>query len=107
VSPRFAPGDRVRVAERDVAGHVRTPRYIRGKRGVIERVCGAFRNPEQLAYGKWDGPAIPLYRVRFALGDVWPGYGATRDAGDTLGTLDILDMLDVELYEHWLEAEPA
>jgi nitrile hydratase len=95
VNPRFAPGDRVRVAERDVAGHVRTPRYIRGKRGIVERICGAFRNPEALAYGIWDGPAVPLYRVRFALHDVWPATQATRDT------------LDVELYEHWLERDPA
>ncbi len=90
---RFAAGDRVRVAERDVAGHVRTPRYIRGKRGVVERVCGAFRNPEQLAYGIWDGPNVPLYRVRFAQAEVWPA--AECD----------LDTLDVELYEHWLERD--
>jgi len=94
MSPRFAPGDRVRVAEREVAGHVRTPLYIRGKPGVIERICGAFRNPEQLAYGEWDGPAVPLYRVRFQLGDVWPSAEATRDT------------LDVEIYEHWLSSEP-
>jgi len=95
VSPRFAPGDRVRVARREVAGHVRTPRYIRGKSGVIERVCGAFRNPERLAYGEWDGPALPLYRVRFALHDVWPSVEAPHDT------------LDVELYENWLEPESA
>ena len=48
---RFAPGDSVRVADRNVEGHVRTPRYVRGKRGIVERICGAFRNPEQLARG--------------------------------------------------------
>ncbi len=48
----FAAGDAVRVIERVATGHTRTPRYIRGKRGVVERVCGAFRNPEELAYGR-------------------------------------------------------
>ena len=67
-------------------------RYIRGKRGVVERICGAFRNPEQLAYGRWDGPTLPLYRVRFAQRDVWPDYGGAEG-----------DSVDVELYEHWLE----
>ena len=90
--PRFAAGDPVRVRELDVRGHVRTPRYIRGKRGVVERICGAFRNPEQLAYGRWDGPTLPLYRVRFAQRDVWPDYGGAEG-----------DSVDVELYEHWLE----
>jgi nitrile hydratase len=92
---RFVPGDRVRVAQREVTGHVRTPGYIRGKRGVVERICGAFRNPEQLAYGVWDGPVVPLYRIRFAQADVWP---AAESA---------LDTLDVEIYEHWLERDDA
>ncbi len=93
MTPRFAPGDAVRVSERDQAGHVRTPRYIRGKRGIVERICGAFRNPEQLAYGVWDGPAVALYRVRFQLNELWPTEPASRDS------------VDVEIYEHWLEPE--
>ena len=55
-------------------GHVRTPFYIRGKRGVIERLCGAFANPEELAYARPGLPAQPLYRVRFLQRDVWPDY---------------------------------
>ena len=77
----------------DGPGHVRTPAYVRGKRGWIERVHGEFRNPEELAYGRTGEPKQVLYRIRFAQKDVWPGY--TGPAGDTL---------DVELYEHWLEA---
>ena len=49
VSARYAAGRPVRVARATAAGHVRTPRYVRGKRGVVERICGAFRNPEELA----------------------------------------------------------
>jgi len=94
-SARFAPGDRVRVARRDVPGHVRTPRYIRGKHGMVERLCGAFRNPEQLAYGIWDGPLVPLYRVRFAQAEVWPSAESA------------LDTVDVEIFEHWLERDDA
>jgi len=89
---RFAPGDSVRVADRNVEGHVRTPRYVRGKRGIVERICGAFRNPEQLARGDYSGAPRPLYRVRFVLLDLWPQYGG-------LAT----DTVDVEIYEHWLE----
>ena len=92
MSPRFHPGAPVRVRELDKPGHVRTPRYVRGKRGVIERLCGAFRNPEELAYGKWDGLLVPLYRVRFAQSDLWPEYAGGE-----------CDTVDVELYEHWLE----
>ena len=91
MTARFAPGGAVRVADRDHAGHTRTPRYVRGKRGVVERVCGAFGNPEELARGRRGGAPVVLYRVRFDSSEVWPEYGAPRG-----------DSIDVELYEHWL-----
>jgi nitrile hydratase len=72
-------------------GHCRTPRYIRGKTGTIERCCGSFQNPEDLAYGNRATAPLPLYRVRFAQRDIWSEYAG---AG--------ADTLDVELYEHWL-----
>jgi nitrile hydratase subunit beta len=91
---RFDVGDKVRVKQVDPPGHRRTPYYIRGKRGVIERVCGAFPNPEELAYGFDGKPARVLYRVRFAQRDVWPRYlGPSHDS------------IDMEIYEHWLEPE--
>jgi nitrile hydratase len=92
---RYATGDRVAVRRGNPPGHVRTPFYIRGKQGVVERVCGPFRNPEELAYGRSGEPKQVLYRVRFGLATVWPDY-----AGPTADTIDI------ELYEHWLEAAP-
>ena len=54
-APRFAPGrcgSGCTNASRP--GHVRTPWYCRGKTGEVERICGRFRNPEQLAYGDGD-----------------------------------------------------
>jgi nitrile hydratase len=92
MSGRFAPGARVRVRRAYPPGHLRTPYYIRGRTGVVERLCGAFRNPEELAFGRNGEPAQPLYRVRFAQREVWPDYAGESD-----------DTLDVELYEHWLE----
>lgn len=89
---RFAAGARVKVRRAYPPGHLRTPYYIRGKVGVIERQCGAFRNPEELAFGRSGEPKQPLYRVRFVQREVWPDY-----AGPTHDTIDI------ELYEHWLE----
>jgi len=94
IEPRFRPGARVMVDARDVPGHNRTPRYIRGKHGTVERICGAFGDPEDLARGVLDGPRVTLYRVRFAQAEVWPGYPGAPD-----------DTLDVELYEHWLAGE--
>jgi len=91
---RFAVGDLVRVDARATSCHVRTPRYVHGKAGVIERICGEFRNPEELAYGRYDGALVSLYRVRFAHQDLWPGDRETS-----------LDTVDVEIYEHWLAPE--
>ena len=93
-APRFRPGDRVTVREAYPIGHVRTPFYIRGKQGEIERLCGAFPNPEELAYARTGQPAQPLYRVRFLQRDVWPDYGGPPR-----------DVVEVEIYQHWLEAE--
>jgi len=90
--PRFRPGDEVRVRHEEVSGHVRTPSYIRGRCGVVERLCGAFANPEDLAYGRPGLPPRPLYRVRFLHRDVWPDYDGHCE-----------DTLDVEVFEHWLE----
>ncbi len=87
----FHPGDRVRVIRTHPPGHRRTPYYIRGKVGEIERVCGAHPNPEELAYG-FDGlPAKVLYRVRFRQKEVWESYAGPDS-----------DTVDVDIYEHWL-----
>ena len=89
---RFRPGDRVRVRTAYPPGHVRTPYYCRGHVGVVERLCGAFANPEELAYNRPGLPAQPLYRVRFEALELWPDY---RE--------DPSDVVEIELYQHWLE----
>jgi len=88
---RFRPGDRVRVVDAAPMGHVRTPTYCKGKSGVIERVCGAFPNPEELAMGRNGLPPRAMYRVRFRQTDVWPDYDGGRN-----------DTIDIEIYDHWL-----
>jgi nitrile hydratase len=93
---RFNVGERVLVVRRYPPGHRRTPNYIRGKTGVIERICGAFANPEELAYGFDGEPKKVLYRVRFTQKDVWPRYrGPERD------------LIEMEIFEHWLEPAGA
>lgn len=91
-APRFHPGDRVRVRFADAPGHIRTPWYIRGRAGVIERLCGIYGNPEELAFNRSGMPRQPLYRVRFRQSEVWPDYRGP--AADTV---------DIEIYQHWLE----
>lgn len=88
---RFSVGDRVLIKPAFPPGHRRTPYYIRGKEGVIERICGTFPNPEELAYGFEGEPAKVLYRVRFKQNHVWPDYrGPARD------------VIEMEIFEHWL-----
>ena len=90
---KFRPGDRVRVRPFDGPGHVRTPAYVRGQVGRVERLHGEFRNPESLAYGGDGLPRTGLYMVGFRQTDLWPERYA-ESPGDTLY---------VDLYEHWLE----
>lgn len=92
MTPRYTPGAWVKVRVGYPRHHCRTPFYCRGKSGQVERICGAFRNPEELAYGRDGLPKQPLYRVRFRQVDLWPDYAGPEG-----------DVVEIELYEHWLE----
>lgn len=87
---QFAPGDPVRVRKRYPPGHTRAPYYARGKTGVVERICGTFHNPEQLAYGR-PAEKLTLYRVRFPVREFWDEVESPNDT------------IDIEIYENWLE----
>jgi Nitrile hydratase beta subunit, C-terminal len=80
---RFPAGARVRVSAREHRGHHRTPGYVKGRVGTIERCHGRFTNPETRAYGESGLPEKALYLVRF-------------DNGDPVLA---------DIFEHWLEAE--
>jgi nitrile hydratase len=90
VTPRFSPGDRVRVQAWYPPGHVRTPFYARGKAGEVLGVAAIHPNPEELAYGRPGLPAEPVYRVRFGHAELW---GAQQDRDATV----------IDLQESWLE----
>ena len=95
-APHFKPGDAVVVRQEDLATawakpHLRTPGYIFGKAGTVERICGSFDNPELLTIGL-AGPSQPLYRIRFRQADVWKEYSGHPN-----------DTVDVEVYQPWLE----
>lgn len=91
IAEKYKPGDRVRVRTDDRPGHIRTPWYIRGKTGWIERMYGEFLNPESLAHGGDGLPKRTLYLVAFNQADVW---GVTQTSKDKV-------LLDI--YEHWLD----
>lgn len=88
---RFLPGDRVTVLELNKAGHIRTPYYVRQKTGEVVQVCGHFLNPEDLSVGRTNGPVVALYRVKFAMQQLWQEYRRNAD-----------DALVIEIYDHWL-----
>ena len=92
--PLFESGDLVKVRYAHPPGHVRTPAYVKGRQGVVERLCGTYPNPEERAYGRSGLPAQPLYRVRFRQTELWPNYRGS-----------ISDTVDVEIFHHWLEPE--
>ena len=94
---RFRPGNGVKVKHLGKSGHVRIPFYVRGKRGKIVNFCGSYLNPEDLAIGNTAGPAIDLYRVKFAQRDLWPD-----DEG-----IPEHDHLVIEIYDHWLSSEES
>jgi nitrile hydratase len=90
---KFKRGQPVRVQTFAAEGHVRTPGYVRGKQGWIERIQGEFRNPESLAYGGDGLPREPLYMVGFRQTDLWQSRYAESPR----------DNLYVDIYEHWLD----
>jgi nitrile hydratase len=71
VRESFQPGDRVRVRDDHVRGHVRMPGYIRGKIGVVVGESPAYPFPDAHAHGI-DAEDEPTYDVRFRTEDLWP-----------------------------------
>jgi hypothetical protein len=88
---RFSPGERVRIRADFPPGHIRTPVYLRGKTGTVERCYGDFTNAETAAYGL-PGPKKSVYKVRFAARELWTDYAGPHK-----------DAIEADIYEHWLE----
>ena len=87
----FQPGDRVRVREEYVAGHVRMPGYIRGKCGVVVGVSPPYPFPDAHAHGV-DAVDEPTYDVRFRTEELWP------DTSDSA-------LVHVAVFESYLQAQ--
>ena len=80
---KFKVGDPVIVAPQNPTGNLRTPRYIRGKRGVIGAVHGRLEHPRDHR-----GIYQALYTVRFDLSEV--------------STCHDQDSVWVDVHEEWL-----
>jgi nitrile hydratase beta subunit len=68
--PRFAVGDPVLVRNLNWPGHNRLPRYLRSKRGFIERLNGCYNIEDAHADALGPNPQT-VYTVRFAGHEVW------------------------------------
>jgi nitrile hydratase len=88
---RFAVGDRVRVRNESVPGHMRMPGYVRGKSGVVVGISPAYPFPDAHAHGI-HAQDEPTYDVRFRSEELWPG---SSDPA----------LVHVGLFESYLERE--
>jgi hypothetical protein len=80
---KFKIGDAVMVAQENPGANPRTPKYIRGKRGVVAFTHGRLENTRDHR-----GIHDPLYTVRFDLSEV----STCRDT----------DSILVDVHEEWL-----
>ena len=80
---KYKIGDAVMVDNENPTGNPRTPRYIRGKRGVIGLVHGILENVRDHR-----GIHEPLYTVKFDLSEL----SLCHDA----------DTIWVDVHEEWL-----
>jgi nitrile hydratase subunit beta len=67
----FAVGDRVRVKNEFVSGHVRMPGYIRGKTGVVVGISPPYPFPDAAAHNL-QSQDERTYDVGFRTEDLWP-----------------------------------
>jgi hypothetical protein len=86
----FAVGDHVRVVVANPGGHHRAPRYVRGRRGRVERCLGEFGLPDDLAEPGREVRTAHLYSVRFRSEELW---GADGNASDSV----LLDLFSLYL----------
>lgn len=79
VAPRFTPGDTVVARTINPTGHTRMPRYVRGRRGIVDRDFGVYVFPDTNAMSRDPRPQH-LYSVCFAARELWGTAAAARDS---------------------------
>ncbi len=88
--PRFRVGDAVIARNLNPSGHTRLPRYVRGKRGIIQRNHGGFVFADTRAHGLGDHPQY-VYNVRFEARELWGPEASPRDS------------LYIDMWESYIE----
>jgi nitrile hydratase len=102
-APRFAAGARVRVLCENPPGrwrtpHTRTPAYVQGQCGVVERCCGVFDAPEERA---WHLTPVRqhLYRVAFPHAQL---FTQQEQAEQEQQAAAAADAAVAEIFDRWL-----
>ena len=67
----FKIGDKVRVKNEFVSGHVRMPGYIRGKAGIVVAISPPYPFPDAAAHSL-KARDEPTYDVEFRTEELWP-----------------------------------
>ncbi|MBV8084057.1 MAG: nitrile hydratase subunit beta [Chloroflexi bacterium] len=88
---KFDLGQRVVAKRMAPVGHTRLPRYVRGRRGIVERDLGVFHLPDTVAHGGDPRPQH-VYSVRFEASELWGADASARSA------------VYVDCWEDYLEA---
>lgn len=92
--PRFRVGEAVIARNVHPLGHSRIPRYIKGRRGVVDRDHGVFFFPDAAAGGQGHVPQH-CYSVRFMARELW-GEQASP-----------LDSIQIDLFDEYMDPDPA
>lgn len=87
----FRVGDWVIAKNINPPHHTRVPRYVRGRRGIIEEDWGVFPLPDTVAHGKGENPQH-CYSVRFTAQELWGEQENPRDS------------LNIDLFDEYLVA---
>jgi nitrile hydratase len=77
VKPKFKVGEHVRARNVHPPGHIRLPRYARGKSGVIQKDHGIYVFPDTIVAGQGEKPQH-VYSVRFQAQDLWGSQASPR-----------------------------
>jgi nitrile hydratase subunit beta len=93
LAPRFRAGDAVVARNIHPVGHTRVPRYVRGRRGVIDRDHGVYQFPDSHALGRGKDPQH-CYSVRFTARELWGPDASERDS------------IYVDLWDDYLDPAP-
>jgi nitrile hydratase subunit beta len=91
IQPQYRIGAAVRARNMHPPGHTRLPRYVRGKRGVVERFYGIYAFQDAMPAGTTASPQ-PLYAVRFDAGELW---------GESA---DVNSVVYIDMWESYLES---